>query len=367
VGQSFIVHRSEGHNSTGATFLSQITPGVSSAAVNTDRPDRAASRWLQPISRGIALFFALVFLLNVLGELRINYYRPDWWWIPFDFVRAFVEEMASLGVSVLLMAYAFSPPSSWGRIRATRVAIELLSVFIALNILNFYTELIHGRIHSAFPIPFSLLAGVGLWSVWWGVGLPMASRSAAQWVIIAITVLLAAMLVPVLQMFCIGLTEYQHKADVAVVFSAPLLPNGQPSPAMKARVARAVQLFKEGRVVKLYLPGAAGVGQLDEAHVMRNLAIAGGVPVEEIFVQAQSDKPEDIVRDVTVYFPKPVKVIAVSEFEQLPRIWMLFSQDEGWQAAVDTAHAGPAVEGTFQAVCGEICGFWETCFGAITH
>jgi hypothetical protein len=332
-----------------------------------DRPDRAASRWLQPISRGIALFFALVFLLNVLGEMRIKYYRPDWWWIPFDFVPAFIEEMAALGVSVLLVAYAFAPPSSWGRIRATRVAIELLSVFVALSVLNFYTELIHGRIHSVFPIPFSLLAGAGMWTVWWGVGMPKQSRSAAQWVIIAITVLFAAMLVPVLQMLCTGLTEYQHKADVAVVFSAPLLPNAQPSPAMKARVDRAVQLFKEGRVVKLYLSGADGVGQLDEAQAMRTLAIAGGVPVEEIFVQAQSDKPEDIVRDVTVYFPKPVKVIAVSEFEQLPRIRMLFSQEEGWQAGVDTAHAGTAVEGTFKAVCSETSGFWETCFGAITH
>jgi hypothetical protein len=313
------------------------------------------------------LFFALVFLLNVLGELRIKYYRPDWWWIPFEFVPAFVEEMAVLGAGVLLVAYAFAPPTGRGRMRATRVAVELLSVFIAFNVLSFYVGLVRGSIHSEFPIPFSLLEGVALWSVWSEVGRPRASGSAWEWLIIVITVLMAAAVTPVLQMLCFGLTEYHDKADVAVVFSAPLLSNGQPSPAMKARVDRAVQLFKEGRVAKLYLSGAGGVGPLDEAHAMRTLAIAGGVPVEEIFVQAQSDKPEDIVRDVTIYFPKPIHVIAISEFEQLPRIHMLFSQEEGWQAGTDTAQAGTAVEGTFKAVCSEIAGFWETCFGAITH
>ncbi len=79
------------------------------------------------------------------------------------------------------------------------------------------------------------------------------------------------------------------KYDVAIVFGAGVLPNGQPTPYLRWRVEAAVQLYKGGRVKKILMSGDNSSSHHNEPVAMQKLAISLGV------------KPSDIVLDYAGY------------------------------------------------------------------
>ena len=76
--------------------------------------------------------------------------------------------------------------------------------------------------------------------------------------------------------------------DVIVVLGAAVWPGGQPSPALHRRVRHAVHLFHAGRGRMLLMTGGRGLHSPAEAHLMRELAMAAGVPAERIVVEDQA-------------------------------------------------------------------------------
>lgn len=73
--------------------------------------------------------------------------------------------------------------------------------------------------------------------------------------------------------------------DVAIVLGARLRPDGSPSPALVRRVCHGVELMLAGRAGALLMTGG---GRLPEAHVMRALALASGVPAELVHVEERA-------------------------------------------------------------------------------
>lgn len=69
---------------------------------------------------------------------------------------------------------------------------------------------------------------------------------------------------------------------VAIVFGAGLWRNGSPTPVLSDRVARAVELYKAGKVEKLLLSGDNRFVDYNEPEAMRQLAMSMGVPAEAI-------------------------------------------------------------------------------------
>lgn len=67
----------------------------------------------------------------------------------------------------------------------------------------------------------------------------------------------------------------------AIVFGAGVV-NGQATPALADRVDGAVELYRQGRVSHLLMTGDNSHVDYDEVSVMRDLAIAEGVPAEAI-------------------------------------------------------------------------------------
>ncbi len=87
----------------------------------------------------------------------------------------------------------------------------------------------------------------------------------------------------------------KHTADIypvatipnrpaALVFSAGLWSNGEPSTVLKDRVDTAADLYKAGKVRKLILSGNGQSANGDEPQVMRRLALARGVPAEAMIL-----------------------------------------------------------------------------------
>ena len=76
--------------------------------------------------------------------------------------------------------------------------------------------------------------------------------------------------------------------DVIVVLGAAVWPDGRPSPALQRRVMHAVDLLQQGSAVYLLVTGGLGKYPPAEAEVMQRLAMAHGIPTENILCEDQA-------------------------------------------------------------------------------
>lgn len=93
-----------------------------------------------------------------------------------------------------------------------------------------------------------------------------------------------------------GQHERAVPSDVVVVLGARVLPDGQPSPALRARIEKAVDLYHQGVAPRLLFSGGVGLYPPAEARVMRDLAVRLGVPPEACLTEEQSHSTEQNAR-----------------------------------------------------------------------
>jgi len=82
-----------------------------------------------------------------------------------------------------------------------------------------------------------------------------------------------------------GLNEFNGKADVAVVLGNRVYADGSLSSWLKGRVDKALELYKEGRVKKIFVSGGISSkkdGGYPEGDAMRDYLIKMGVPATDI-------------------------------------------------------------------------------------
>jgi vancomycin permeability regulator SanA len=83
-----------------------------------------------------------------------------------------------------------------------------------------------------------------------------------------------------------GLNDHVHKADVAVVLGNAVQSNGQPSPRLKARLDKALQLYRQELFSNIIASGGVGIEGYDEAVVMKRYLMMQGVPDNHVFVDS---------------------------------------------------------------------------------
>ena len=76
--------------------------------------------------------------------------------------------------------------------------------------------------------------------------------------------------------------------DCALVCGCPANLNGSPSVLMKTRVDKAVELWRKGKVGKLFFTGGHVKNPHIESEVMREYALSLGVPEEQIITEKES-------------------------------------------------------------------------------
>lgn len=77
-------------------------------------------------------------------------------------------------------------------------------------------------------------------------------------------------------------------ADAAIVLGAAVF-GAEPSPVFQARIDHAIDLHRQGQVRKLvFTGGQGGSGEVAEAVVAREYALAHGVPAADILVETES-------------------------------------------------------------------------------
>jgi uncharacterized SAM-binding protein YcdF (DUF218 family) len=76
--------------------------------------------------------------------------------------------------------------------------------------------------------------------------------------------------------------------DTLIVLGNPANADGTASPEQRERTMEGVREFKAGVASHLIMTGGAAHNRFVEARVMRDLAVAQGVPAEDVFVEGQA-------------------------------------------------------------------------------
>lgn len=100
-------------------------------------------------------------------------------------------------------------------------------------------------------------------------------------------------------------------ADVILVLGSAVWPHEQPSPSLRARTERAIELYQQGYAPYLLLSGGLGRYPPEEAEVMRRLAVEAGIPQEALILDME----------------------AHSTWESMEKARDIMEQ-EGWQTAI---------------------------------
>jgi vancomycin permeability regulator SanA len=84
-----------------------------------------------------------------------------------------------------------------------------------------------------------------------------------------------------------GFTNYNGKADVAIVMGNRVYADGSLSSWLKGRVDKSFELYKQGRVKKIFVSGGISTeedGYYPEGDAMKKYLLARGVPEHDIIV-----------------------------------------------------------------------------------
>lgn len=102
--------------------------------------------------------------------------------------------------------------------------------------------------------------------------------------------------------------------------------DGRPSPALRRRVTHAVHLWHQGCSPRLLMTGGVGEHPPAEAEVMRQLALAAGVPAACILTELLATSTWDSARDCTAIIRQHgwSTALLVTDRYHLPRTLLAF-------------------------------------------
>jgi vancomycin permeability regulator SanA len=119
-----------------------------------------------------------------------------------------------------------------------------------------------------------------------GVQQPVVNKRIRKILLIAFAVLVAVFVLSALFIVADGLSDNLHRADVAIVPGNTVNPDGLPSPRLRSRLDKAVEVYTWGLVSSLIVSGGVGREGFDEAAVMKRYLIDQGVPPTHIVVDS---------------------------------------------------------------------------------
>lgn len=128
-----------------------------------------------------------------------------------------------------------------------------------------------------------------------------------------------------------GFKNYGGKADVAVILGNKVDADGSLSPWLKGRVDKALELYKKGRVKKIFASGgisAVDEGSYPEGDAMKEYLIAKGVPAEDIIADNKGENTYLTARSFKEWnrYEDFQSAIIVSQFYHMTRAKYAFKE-----------------------------------------
>jgi vancomycin permeability regulator SanA len=307
--------------------------------------------------RALGAWIGALALLNVVAGLRHPGYDANLWWIDLRFLPLPLRHAAMGLVGGLLLAHALRPAT--GRRRLVSLAAVGATAAVALvNVVTYYRAWSAGSIHGTAPVPLSLLVLATLGLVLASLARPRPAPRSSRVLLHAAVSALVVLTVPLAQIAFFGTTDYRRPADAIVVFGAAVRPDGAPSIVLAERVARATELYREGLADTVVMSGGIEPNGFDETVVMRDLAVAQGVPSAAIVLDRQGvSTAASVDRTAEILGRRGLStVLAVSQPYHLPRIKLAYARRglDVWTVPAEITF----VPGTGAIVGREIPAFW---------
>jgi len=131
----------------------------------------------------------------------------------------------------------------------------------------------------------------------------------------------AGILIALAVLISSGLKDHMGKADIALVLGNTVNTDGTPSPRLRARLDKTLELYREGYFPTIIVSGGIGIEGYDEAKVMGDYLVSHGVPADQIIMDnegintyASAKKTLQIIRE-----SNKKSVFVVSQYFHLPR------------------------------------------------
>ena len=125
-----------------------------------------------------------------------------------------------------------------------------------------------------------------------------------------------------------GLHDYLGNADIAIVLGNTVFEDSTLSPWLKGRVDAAYDLYKKGRVKKLFVSGGHGLYHVPEGDAMKKYLLSLGVAPNDVIADNHGENTYFTAKDFislndSLHFSK---AIAVSSFYHITRCKYIFKK-----------------------------------------
>lgn len=344
-----------------ATRHSSVPGDLAGLSQPSRRHDVHRSWLAAAIARGLALFVGGFTLVSVFGALRHAHVEFTIWWVAVPFIEPVIAHVLLTLIAVALLAYAVAPGMRpWRRWTTIGLCLAFAAV-TAWNGIDFYLAWRSGDIHPRVPLPLSfVVCGLLVFVAWAAVRPPAPGRRRLAAAAVLVAVAAACVLAfPIAQVFFFGGTDYRRPADAVVVFGAQVHVDGSPSTSLRDRMTTAIELYRQGLVKHLVVSGGVGESGYNEALVMRDMAVAAGVPGSHVVIDSNGINTGATVADTVPFFGDDgwTRILAVSQYYHLPRIKLAY-QRAGWNVLTVPATTSSPIPQTPGFVLREIPAFW---------
>lgn len=264
-------------------------------------------------TRGIALFFSIFVLINVVGGWIRPAFDSSIWILDLRMLpRSIASAVLVLGALAML----------WhglgvGRNFLQRSRCGLVTIWAILALANaamVWRLSLLGDIQLGWPIPFSILLAIAFAAIAWQSWRPTLQPARPLRIVAALVASLIAF--PLCNIGFYGQTHYERRVDAIVVLGAKVFKDGTPSDVLADRVRTGCALYKEHVADHLILSGGPGDGAISEPQAMKNLALSLGVPDSAITLDEDGLSTSHTVSNLDPHR----HYLAVSTGYHLPRI-----------------------------------------------
>ena len=162
---------------------------------------------------------------------------------------------------------------------------------------------------------------------------------AAKWLLILAGVLGGMYLFATVYLVTSGLDDLFGRADIALVLDSRVEAEGIPTPRLRARLDRTVELYRAGYFSVILASGGTSKEGVNEALVMRDYLVARGIPRASILVDSKGDTTYASVRNASNILRqrKGTSIFVVTQYFHIPRTRLAF--ERFGVAPVFSAHA----------------------------
>jgi vancomycin permeability regulator SanA len=141
----------------------------------------------------------------------------------------------------------------------------------------------------------------------------------AVWIIAVVTIIL---IISAILIAIDGLHDEIKPADVAVVMGTTVNNDGSPSPWLKTRLDRALELYRQGYITRIIVSGGLEPNGQDEARAMSVYLVSKGVSLGNIWMDHGGNNTYETAKNVKLLMDanRWQSVMVVTQFYHIPRV-----------------------------------------------